>query len=252
MYTKQLERSGRKILIVMILILFAAFFIFPLFWMFMTSIKSRIDFLAMPPKWLFVPTLDNYKEILASADFMNAYRNSIIVSVSSVAIGVLVGVPCAYGLSRFQFKGRSQIAFWILSTRFAPPIAVLLPFFILFKILGLSDTYLGLIIVYLVINLPLVIWIMYGFFKDVPIELEESAVIDGASPVKVFTRIVLPLVAPGMVATLILSLIFCWNELMFSMILSGYNTRTVTVAIYNFVSYQEIAWGSLSVFDLIV
>jgi len=242
----QMERPVKKFIIKVLLIIFALIFSFPLIWMLLTAFKNRIDFLSVPPKWIFVPTLANFKEIFSSADFLKAYSNSIIVSVCSVALGIFLGVPAAYGINRFRFKGRSNLAFWILSTRFAPPVVVLIPFFIIYKKIGLSDTYLGLTIIYLVINLPLIIWIMYGFFKDIPVELEEAATVDGAAPFYAFFRIVLPLVAPGLVATSILSLIFSWNEMMFSLVLTSLKTKTLPVAIYNFVSYQEIAWGSLS------
>lgn len=243
---KQLNKPWTRRIIIAVLLVFAVIFFFPIFWMLMTSLKTRVDFLSLPPRWFFIPTLQNYAEILSSQDFWRSYGNSVAISVCSVALGVSVGVPCAYGLSRFQLKGKGVLGGWILSTRFAPPVAVLLPFFMMFAALGLTDTHLGLILVYLVINLPLIIWLMYGFFQEVPKELEEAALIDGANPVQAFWRIVMPLVTPGMVSTLILSLIYCWNELMFSLILSSTQTRTLPVAIYSFVSYQEIAWGSLS------
>lgn len=244
--TNYMKHPVKQTIIKIILVIFALLFSFPLFWMLETAFKSRIDFLSMPPKFLFIPTLQNFNDIFSSQDFVKSYYNSIIISVSSVILGLLIGVPAAYGICRFKFKGKSSLAFWILSTRFAPPVVVLIPFFIVYKKLGLSDTYFGLTIIYLMINLPLVIWIMYGFFKDIPIELEEAATVDGSSPFNVFLKIVLPLVAPGLVATAILSLIFSWNELMFALILTSSNTRTLPVAINNFVSYQEIAWGSLS------
>jgi multiple sugar transport system permease protein len=244
--TNYMKHPVKQTIIKIVLVIFALLFSFPLFWMLETAFKSRIDFLSMPPKFLFMPTLQNFNDIFSSQDFVKSYYNSIIISASSVVFGLLIGVPAAYGICRFKFKGKSNLAFWILSTRFAPPVVVLIPFFIVYKKLGLSDTYFGLTLIYLMINLPLVIWIMYGFFKDIPIELEEAATVDGSSPFNVFLKIVLPLVAPGLVATAILSLIFSWNELMFALILTSSNTRTLPVAINNFVSYQEIAWGSLS------
>ncbi|MGI6776803.1 MAG: carbohydrate ABC transporter permease [Acetivibrionales bacterium] len=246
MLQSKLKHAGRDFIIKIVLIILALAFSFPLIWMLMTAFKNRIDFLSIPPKWVFVPTLENFREVFSSADFMKAYSNSIIVSISAVVLGLLLGVPAAFGISRFRFKRRSDLAFWILSTRFAPPVVVLIPFFMIYKKIGLSGTHLGLILIYLIITLPLIIWLMYGFFKDIPVELEEAATVDGASPFRVFFKIVLPLVAPGLVASSILSLIFSWNELMFSLVLTSIDTRTLPVAIYNFVSYQEIAWGSLS------
>lgn len=241
-----LKHPFKRFLSLTILFAFIIFCFFPLFWMLLTAFKSRVDFLATTPKFLFTPTLENFKSTLASQDFLKAYLNSVIVSVSTVATSLLLGVPVAYGLSRFKFKGKSDLAFWILSTRFAPAVVVLIPFFLIYRSLNLYDTYTGLTIIYLVNNLPLVIWVMYGFFKEIPIELEEAATVDGASPFRSFFQVVLPMVKPGMVATSILVVIFTWNELMFAITLTASHTRTLPMAIYNFVSYSQIDWGSLS------
>ncbi len=227
------------------LICITIFFVFPLFWMFLTSIKTRADFLAMPPKFIFTPTLENYRTVTTTEDFVRAYLNSVVISVGSVLAGIIIGTPVAYGLSRFKFKARAQLSFWILSTRFAPPVVVLIPFFIAYSALGLTDTRLGMIIIYLILNLPLIIWVMYGFINEVPIEIEEAAVVDGANPLTIFFRIVAPLIAPGLVATSILALIFTWNEMLFALILTSYNARTIPVAIFNFISFMEIEWGNL-------
>ncbi|MBD3306117.1 ABC transporter permease subunit [candidate division KSB3 bacterium] len=227
------------------LIVLTLFFVFPLVWMFLTSIKTRADFLATPPKWIFSPTLENYRTVTTTEDFVRAYLNSVIISVGSVLVGIIMGTPVAYGLSRFRFKGRSHLSFWILSTRFAPPVVVLIPFFIAYSRLGLTDTRIGMILIYLILNLPLIIWVMYGFINEIPIELEEAAVVDGASPLTIFLKIVSPLVAPGLVATSILALIFTWNEMLFALILTSYNARTIPVAIFNFISFMEIEWGNL-------
>ena len=240
-----IRSSSSRLLVKFLLVLLTLFFVFPLVWMLLTSIKTRVDFLAMPPKWLFRPTLENYLNVTRTEDFVHAYLNSIIISVGSVSAGVLIGVPVAYGLSRFKFKGRSQLSFWILSTRFAPPVVVLIPFFIAFSALRLTDTRIGMIIIYLVLDLPLIIWVMYGFINEVPIDIEEAALVDGASPLKIFWRIVVPLVAPGLVATSILALIFTWNEMLFAIILTSFKARTIPVAIFNFISFMEIAWGNL-------
>ncbi len=246
----------KRFIIKIIIILFTLFCILPILWMILTAFKTRIDFLSIPPKWFFNPTLQNFRDIFGyskeihfftlSNVFNRAYINSLVISIFSVMLGLFFGTPLAYGLSRFNFKGKSSLAFWILSTRFAPVVVVLIPFFLIYSKIGLTDTYLGLIIIYLVINLPLIIWVMYGFFKEMPIDIEESAIVDGASPFTIFIKIVIPLVAPGLVAVSILSYIFVWNELMFALVITGSNTKTLPVAIYNFISYEEIAWGSLA------
>ena len=245
LYNNMNKSLRLKIVIRLLLLLAVLFFAFPLVWMIMTAIKTRIDFFAWPPKFIFLPTLDNFIKVFQSSDFVKAYINSLIVSAMTVIIGMLLGVPAAYGLSRFNFKRRKDLAFWILSAKFAPPVIVLIPFYIIYSRLHLSDTYTGMVLIYLIINLPMVIWIMYGFFKEVPMDIEEAATVDGAKPFYIFTKIVLSMVAPGIVTTAILCLIFTWNELMFGMILTNVNTRLLPLAIYNNISYEQIAWGTM-------
>lgn len=218
---------------------------FPIFWLIETAFKHQVDFLSVPPKILFLPTLKNFRSVLAQSDFALAYQNSTVISIFAVVLSTLLGVPAAYGLSRFRFPARGLLSFWILSTRFIPPVVVVIPFFLIFRVLGLANTISGMVLIYMVASLPLVIWIMVGFFDDIPFELEEAACVDGASPITTFTRIAAPLIAPGVIATVILALIGSWNELLYATVLTGPDTRTLPVAIYNFVSYQEIAWGNL-------
>lgn len=232
--------ATRAIILVAVIVSF-----FPIFWLLETAFKHQIDFLSIPPKLFFTPTLDNFRYVLGQSDFALAYRNSTIISLSAVAVSTVVGVPAAYGLSRFVFPGRNILSFWILSTRFIPPVVVVIPFFLIFRVMNLANTLRGMILIYMVAALPMVIWIMVGFFDDIPFELEEAACVDGASPLTTFTRIAAPLVTPGVIATIILALIGSWNELLYATVLTGPETRTLPVAIYNFVSYQEVAWGNL-------
>ncbi len=240
-----------KTIMKILMVLIALIAIFPIIWMMLNAFKTRVDILSIPPKWIFTPTLMNFKEIFHQRDFVKGFLNSTIICFVSVGIAMILGVPAAYGLCRFRFKAKDQLAFWILSARFSPPIFVLVPFFLMFKLLGLTDTKLGLILIYLIISLPLVIWLMYSFFKDVPIELEEAAMVDGANPFYVFYKISLPLVSPGLVAASILALVFSWNELLFAVVLAGPNTRTLPVTISSFASYLEIIWGSMSAASMI-
>lgn len=244
-FAKTLERGPKRYLIYVIVALIVIFFAFPIFWLLETAFKNQNDFLSIPPKIFFAPTLDNFREVLGKADFANAYKNSFIISGAAIILSVIIGVPAAYGLNRFRFRGRKVLSFWILSTRFFPPVVVVIPFFLIFSTLHLTNTLIGMILVYLVGSLPLVIWIMVGFFQDIPFDLEEAACIDGASPIKIFTHIALPLVKPGIVAVILLGLIAAWNELLYATILTSTETRTLPVAIYSFVSYEQIAWGNL-------
>jgi multiple sugar transport system permease protein len=228
------------------MLVFAAWSVFPIYWMFTMSLKNGPDALAMPPKWLFTPTFGNFQAVLADADFERFFLNSLLTCAGATAVALMVGTPAAYVLARFSFKGRKSFDFWILSTRMGPAVATLIPFFLLFRAVRLLDSIIGLITVYLSLNLPLVIWMMKSFFLDVPKELEEAAMVDGCGYWGAFLRTVLPVTLTGMAATAILSFLFSWNEFMFALVLTGPKAKTAPVALYNFVSYQEINWTQLS------
>ncbi|NPV53948.1 MAG: carbohydrate ABC transporter permease [Firmicutes bacterium] len=226
--------------------------LFPILWMLGISLKTRIDALAMPPRWFFRPTLENYKLVFANSDFLHGFENSLIIAVCSLALVLAAGVPAAYALARFKFTRKKDIAFWILSTRMAPPVSVLIPFYLMFRSVGLTDTKFALVIMHVTINLALVIWVMRSFFQEIPRELEEAALIDGCTPLSAFTRIVLPLSANGIVATAILGFVFSWNELMFALVLAGGGAKTAPAFVCNYISYQEIIWGQLAASGVIV
>jgi len=222
------------------------FFLFPVFWVVATSLKTRVQAIAMPPVWFFKPMFRNYFKVLFQSAFPKYFLNSLIISLSAIFLSVLVGTPAAYALSRFEFRRKKDLLFWILSTRMAPPIAVILPFYIMFRATHMLDTHLSLIIVYLTFNLSLVIWLMRGFFNELPQELEEAALIDGASELGVFLKIALPLVSPGLVATTILGFLFSWNEFFFALILTRKVAQTVPVSIAGFIGFMGIRWEEMT------
>ena len=237
------RRSGEGpwtyILLTMILIPF----LFPLAWMFLSSMKSQVQNTAFPPVWIFKPTLNNYREVFIKNPFFTFTLNSMVVAVGSTGLALIFGLPGAYAVARFKQTG---IALAILTARMAPGISYQIPWFILFTKLKMIDTYTALILTHLIVALPLVLWVMIGFFEDVPGELIEAARIDGCSNFSAFFRVALPLVKPGIVATSILSFIFSWNNFLFSLIIAGFKTRTLPIAVYNFLSYEEINWGGLT------
>jgi len=235
-----------------ILLILTLFMLFPIFWLLTTSLKNLVDALSMPPKWFFSPTFENYKNVLINADFTEGVYHSIIIGVVSLLISFLVGIPAAYSLARFNFKGKKDIAFWILSTRMLPPILVLIPFYIFFRTIGLTDNIWTLIIMHVTINLALVIWMLRGFFLDIPSELEEAALIDGCNVYSAFLKITLPLSSNGIIATAALCFLFSWNELMFAIVLGGSNSNTAPAMVYRFISYNEIKWGSLSASAILI
>jgi ABC-type glycerol-3-phosphate transport system permease component len=215
--------------------------------------------------WLWEPTLNNYRRVLhigtdaiaaaqdiTSADFLLYFINSITVSFGSVLLALLLGVPAAYAFARFRFLGSAQIFYGLLALRMLPPIAVLVPMYVMMRSIGLLDTHLGLAVAYTTFSMPLVVWIMRGFFEELPKELEESAEIDGCSRFGAFVRVVLPLAKPGLVAATIFSVVLAWNDFVFAAVLSGRNTQTLPVMMAGYTSDVGIAWGEMSAAAVLV
>ncbi|MBN8995095.1 MAG: carbohydrate ABC transporter permease [Rhizobiales bacterium] len=228
------------------LVVIAFVFIFPILWTVMMSLKTRVDALAMPPTWLFVPTFEHYVTVWNEGSLLTYATNSLVIALASTALGLVLGVPAAYALARMEFRGQRFLLLGILSTRMIPPVAFIIPFFIIFTGLGLKDTYTALVIVYLTIILGFVIWMMRSYFLDIPRELEEAAMIDGCSRWGTFLRIILPLALPGLATSAIFSFIFSWNEFLYAMVLTARYAKTLPLGIYNWVSYEEVKWGELT------
>lgn len=217
--------------------------LFPFLWLLQMSIRPNDDIFGYD--LAFTPTLEHYG-VLWRGTFAGSFVNSVVISLSSTALALLFGTPAAYALSRGGFRRRRGIALWILATRMAPPIAFTIPFFLAYRWIGLQDTQIGLIIVYLTFNLALVIWMMQGFFEGVPRALEEAAWIDGCGVWQTFLRVSLPLSAPGLAATAVLCFILSWNDFFFALVLTRTNASTAPVAIVNFIQYTGWEWGRIA------
>ncbi|MDQ7958076.1 MAG: carbohydrate ABC transporter permease [Pseudomonadota bacterium] len=216
---------------------------FPFLWLVQLAFRPAADI--FDERLLFTPTLDGFRSLL-QGNFLRSFWNSLAVSTLSTALSLVIGVPAAYALTRWQFKGRGQVALWILVTRMAPPIAFTIPFFLAYRWLGLQDTIVGLAIVYLTFNLAIVIWLMQTFFEAVPPALEEAAYIDGCGVWQAFWRITLPLTAPGLAATAVLCFIFSWNDFFYALILTRTQAVTAPVAIVNFLQYEGWEWAKIA------
>ena len=239
---RRAARVMRRALFYLGLVLVLGVFVFPFFWMALNSFKTHDQITEYPPVFLFTPTLENVRNVFAQGQFVRYTWNSIVVSFGAVGLGMLLGLPAAYAIARYRQRG---FAFGILVCRMIPGIAFLVPWFIVFRFLGLLDSYFGLIVAHLVITVPLITWIMIGFFEEVPIELEEAARIDGCSRAGVFLRIALPLVRPGLVSAGILALIFAWNSFLFPLILAGVETKTLPVLVYSFMTFDFLDLGGI-------
>ena len=209
-----------------------------------TALKQEGDIFAWPPVFIFEPTLDSIRSAFFGGRSIIPYLlNSALIAAGSTVLATILGAMAAFGLSRFKFKGSASLSFWILSTRMAPPVAFLIPMFIIFRNLELIDTHLGLIIIYTSMNLSFVTWVLIGFFKEIPVELEEAALVDGYTYWQYFRRIAVPLVRPGLAATAILSAIFAWNEFLFALILTSKKAATIPIYLAGFSESMGIQWG---------
>jgi multiple sugar transport system permease protein len=226
-------------------------YLFPILWVFATSLKLPVDAFAYPPKFIFSPTLENYSAALLQSDFLRLTVNSAIAAVGNTILSLALGSLAAWGISRHRIGGR-WLLLALLSTRLIPVITIVIPLFLVFVRVRLVDTHLVLPFAYLVINLPFVIWMMKGFIDDIPLEIEESVLLDGASTVALLTRIVLPLAMPGLVATSIFCFIFAWNELVLAVVLTRVTAKTAMVGLATFVSQEAIGWGIISAASMIV
>jgi multiple sugar transport system permease protein len=218
-------------------------FVFVFYWMVLGGLKTQVQNTASPPLFLFHPTFENFRKVFVANQFMKYIENSIAVSGGATLLALGLGLPAAHAIARYRQRG---VALGILVARMAPHLSYVVPFFILFQKLGWIDTYACMILSHLVITLPIVVWIMIGAFEDVPLELEEAARIDGCSRWRVFTRISLPVSRTSLATATILSFIFSWNNFIFALILTGPERRTLPVAVFNFISGDEIDWGGLS------
>jgi multiple sugar transport system permease protein len=227
------------------LLAYTAFALFPLFWIFLMSLKTQRDVIATPPKFIFTPTFQNYADVLSRPDFLQPFKNSIIVTFGALLLSVLISLPAAYALARMSFRFKEDLAFSFLSLRFAPELIVLLPLFVIYQSFGLYDTYIGLILVYQLITFPLMVWMMRSFLEDVPKELEEAVQMDGGTWFTGFRMIVTRIALPGLAASCVLSFIYAWNHFVFALVLASDKT-VITSGLLQFISFEQIQWGSMA------
>lgn len=220
--------------------------LYPLYWVVSTSLKSVRDAFAMPPVWIFQPTFDNYDKVLHSATFLRGFANSMIISLSASAIAVGIASFVAYGIVQQNAERRRSIEKFVLTLRIAPAILFVIPTYYLASRMGWLNSHGLLIAVYAFVNIPFAISLLITFFEETPRELREAGLMDGASELAVFWHIVFPVVRGGVVATLILCVLFSWNEFFIALVLSGRDTQTLPVTITSFLTYQGVEWGALT------
>jgi len=219
-------------------------------WMLSLSFKNEVDNTAFPPVFIPAPpTLANFIDVFRKNDFLQYTWNSVIVSFGATGLALLIGVPAGYGIAKAR---ATRAALLILIARITPGLSYLIPLFLLFQWLELTGTLVPIVITHLVITVPVVVWIMIGFFEGLPPELEEAALVDGATIWQAFRHVALPLARPGITVSTILAFIFSWNNFIFGIVLAGRETRTLPVAVYNVLTFEQVSWGPLAAAALLV
>jgi multiple sugar transport system permease protein len=223
----------------------------PLAVMVATSLKTQRQIFESGFTFIFTPTLESYRDVL-DGKFLGYLGNSVIVGVVATVLTLLLGTMCAYAISRFRFLGRTPLAMGTLLVRTLPPAVLAIPLYFIWNRVGISDSLGGLILAYVALNLPFTIWLLYGFLEQVPVELEEAAIVDGAGPLRLFFTIILPLVKPGLAAAAIFTFRIAWNELVIASVLTNRTTRTAPYAVYLFITSEGIEWGRLMAAGVLV
>ncbi len=247
----QKKSKAENVLLTILTILAVLFFMFPIFWLVTTAFKFGRDAFAIPPQWFFFEfTLRNFQEVLATTKISQYVINSIIVSTGATVLSLVLGVPAGYAIARSGSRTLNVAAYFFLLLLMIPPVAMLIPFYLIMRDIHLLGSYAALIILDTVFDAAFVVWMMRSYFADVPKEMEEAALVDGASRFTAFLRVALPLSVPGIVASALYVIIYSWNDFLFALMLTSPATKTVPLGILSSFSAVEISWGKMAVMSL--
>jgi multiple sugar transport system permease protein len=244
---REVRRLALRYLIALAL---TAFFLFPIYWLFMISFKTPDEIFASPPTWIAGSLqFANYAVLFKDGDVVTVWNSLVVAGVSTV-LAMLLGTIAAYSLARFK-TGGEHLAIWIISQRMIPPIAIVFPIFLLYVWLGWVDTYLGLIVLYTAFNLPYVIWMMRGYIEDIPVELEESALVDGCTRLEVVRKVVFPMARAGLFATAVFTFVFAWNDFLFALVLTRREVTTFPVQVTHYFGGQSNFWAKIAAMSVL-
>lgn len=241
------KKSHDRVIVYIIYVIVLAFIMFPIIWLILMSMKTRALIFSLPPPLLFTPTLENYVSAFLEKGYYRYLINSLIVAFSSTLLAVSTGSLAAYAFSKFRgFMADNHLFFWILTFRMTPAVVLIIPYYLLWTTLGLYDTHLGLILSHTTFTLPIVVWLMKGFFDEIPRDVEDAARVDGCTWFKTFLKIVLPMASSAIMASAILSFIFSWNEFFIAMIITRVNAKTLPAAMTGFITTRGILLGEMA------
>lgn len=242
--------SREKIWLAVVGWVVALLIFFPIFWMALTSFKTEVEAISTPPALFFAPTLENFEEVFERSNYLKFAWNSVVVSFGSTLLALAIAIPAAYVMAFFPTKRTPGTLLWMLSTKMMPPVGVLVPIYLLFRNMGLLDTVTGLLIIYTLINLPIIVWMLYTYFKDVPNEILEAGRVDGATPMQELFLLLIPLAVPGIASTGLLAVILAWNEAFWSLNLTSSQGAPLTAFIASYSAPQGLFWAKLSAASL--
>ena len=240
------RKTREKLWLTLVGWLVAGVIFFPIFWMMLTSFKTEVEAVETPPALFFEPTLENYVTVRERADYVHFALNSIIISFGATLLAIVIAVPAAYAMAFFPGKRTKDLLLWMLSTKMMPAVGVLIPIYLLFRDFNAIDTRTGLTVVYVLMNLPIVVWMLYTFFKEVPKDILEAGRMDGARPQQELVHLLMPLSLPGIASTALLSIILCWNEAFWSLNLTASQAAPLTTFIASFSAPEGLFWAKLS------
>ncbi|PWJ46931.1 carbohydrate ABC transporter permease [Faecalicatena contorta] len=247
------QKKGRRATIIyIVLIIFILITLLPYLWLVLTSFKTKLDAFAIPPKIFFKATLDNYYQAFIERGMLKSLKNSLIVMLATVSIGMVIGLPSAFAFSRFKTRGDKLMLNYLLGTRFTPFVVLALPLYLIMSKFGMLNSYVGIIVAHVSFNLPFIVWMMKGFFDAVPKEIDEAARVEGYSWFRVFVSIDLPLAKSGLAATSVFCAINSWNEFLMALILTGRDTATMPVAIPAMMTPQGTLWGQIAAVGTVI
>lgn len=244
--------SREKLFCYLVATIFILFLVTPVIWLLSTSFKDQLTIFAKPPVLIGHFTFENYRAVLSDSAFMHSLLNSVAVSSGTVVLSMALALPAAYGLSRLRSMAKAGLLSWVLLVRAAPGMIYVIPYFMAYQKLGLMDTRIGLMLINTVFTAPLAIWILIAFFDAIPGEIEEAAVVDGATRWQTFTHVAIPIAMPGVVSAAILVFIFSWNEFLFALTLTRLNAKTAAVAILNYMGYEGTEWGKIAAAGILI
>ena len=250
-----MKRSNAGLILTLVCaLLVVAVCLFPFLWMAVSSIKVLRELYIVPPTWIpQMPTLDNYRTVLFESNIPRYFLNSLIISVGATGLALSIAIFASYGFARFRFRGKAAFQSFVLVGQLLPTAAIIVPLFVTLRYLGLVNTYLGLILVYMIITLPLSVWMLTSYFRAIPVELEEAAIIDGSSRIGVLFRITLPLSIPGIIAVLVYSFVTTWNEFIFALTFAtDSSVKTLPIGLAEFTTEFNTDWGAVMAASMIM